>query len=90
MPLVATVTHPKAIELSVEIFGFENDGQANYYFEEEGDWYTEGENWMCDEDPLEACKKDAMDTLNQKYNGTYYSESVGEMSERLTFSAMQS
>ena len=88
MCVVATVTHPKAKELSVEIVGFEIDGQANYYFDENGDWYCEGGTWMNNVDPLEACKNDAMETLNEKYNGTYYSETEGERSERLVFSAM--
>lgn len=88
MCVVATVTHPKTKELSVDITAFELDGVANYYFDEDGDWYSEGEEWMDNEDPLEACKKDAMDTLNEKYNGTYYSETEGERSERLVFSAM--
>lgn len=77
---IETVTHPKTDELSVDIF---SDG-VHFYFEENGDWYDE--TW-CAEPQLE-CIAAAMDTLNQKYNGTYYETTYGEYSEQQVFAAI--
>jgi hypothetical protein len=96
MKIVATVTHPETKDLTVDIIEMIDNGTTYFYYDENGDWYKKDEKkaeWYDKKFwgfPLEACKAHAMETLNEKYNGTYYTETEGERSERITFSAMQS
>lgn len=54
--------------------------QKIFFFSDiDGDWF----------DTVEGAVEDAQDTMRQKYNGTYYAEDYGSISERQIFSTMQ-
>ena len=57
-----SVYHPQAEELEEKIYEVTEDGKEEYYFEVNGDWYTN----------LQECIDDASKQLDQKYRGTFY------------------
>ena len=77
---IDTVIHPETNKLNIDIYS----DDVCFYFEENGDWYDE--TWCAE--PLLECRADAMETLKQKFNGTYYQTTYGEYSERMTFSTL--
>tara|TARA_R110002096_G_scaffold435390_1_gene660601 strand:- start:2441 stop:2704 length:264 start_codon:yes stop_codon:yes gene_type:complete len=69
-----TIFHPKTKELSFDIYETVYKGETCFFYDKDGDFYSS--DWC--ENPLSDCIKDAHDTLNQIYGGTYYEHSRPE------------
>lgn len=80
---VETITHPECDLLKMDIYKL-NDEEC-WFANENGDWYDS--SWV-EGAPLAECKADAMSEMNQRVAGTWGRETIGERSERETFSAM--